>query len=412
MEWLSFGVRFLCYQKLSTKRLTLFALLSYGTTILSLAQGARVSWSDICRPKSEGGLGIRKLEDFETVFRLKQVWDLFAKDGSLWYAWLHRYIFRRKSYLGNGGYTPLSWTIRKLLQIRPLFAQFIRCSIGDGKKASFWYDSWTEFGPLIVFLGSTGPRDLRIRKEAKVIDATRDGDWFFPGARSPSAEMLLLSLTNVPPPDSLRGSDSFLWRQPQGTFADSFSTTGTWDQIRVTSPQVPWASVVWFKEGVPRYSFIHWLALLDRLPTRDRLRSWGMNVPATCVLCSSYSETNSHLFFECEFARSIWLPLASKVLPNTPLLLSHTSSWILNNTPTSAPHAHGKKIIRLLLQSVIYATWRERNARIFTDTHTSAAAIKLSIDRTMRDRLLSYPTQDSRSVTLLQYYFGCMSLPL
>ncbi|KAL1206046.1 hypothetical protein V5N11_018116 [Cardamine amara subsp. amara] len=97
----------------------------------------------------------------------------------------------------------------------------------------------------------------------------------------------------------------------------------------------------------------------------------------------------------------------------TPLSsLSHTSSWILNNTPTSAPHAHGKEIIGLLLQSVIYATWRERNARIFTDTHTSAAAIKPSIDRTMRDRLLSYPTQDSRSVTLLQYYFGCMSLPL
>lgn len=29
------------------------------------ATGARVSWENICKPKAEGGLGIRKLEDFE-----------------------------------------------------------------------------------------------------------------------------------------------------------------------------------------------------------------------------------------------------------------------------------------------------------------------------------------------------------
>lgn len=37
------------------------------------ARGARVAWIDICKPKKEGGLGIRLLEDFELVFRLKHV---------------------------------------------------------------------------------------------------------------------------------------------------------------------------------------------------------------------------------------------------------------------------------------------------------------------------------------------------
>lgn len=45
------------------------------------ASGARVSRSDICKLKKEGGLGIRKLEDFERVFRLKRVWLFFSTSG-------------------------------------------------------------------------------------------------------------------------------------------------------------------------------------------------------------------------------------------------------------------------------------------------------------------------------------------
>ncbi|KAG2323482.1 hypothetical protein Bca4012_058967 [Brassica carinata] len=33
----------------------------------SPSRGARVFWKDICRPKKEGGLGIRLLEEFEMV---------------------------------------------------------------------------------------------------------------------------------------------------------------------------------------------------------------------------------------------------------------------------------------------------------------------------------------------------------
>lgn len=50
------------------------------------ARGARVAWRDVCKPKAEGGLGIRLLEEFQKVFRLKQVWSLFCSAGSLWVA--------------------------------------------------------------------------------------------------------------------------------------------------------------------------------------------------------------------------------------------------------------------------------------------------------------------------------------
>ena len=36
------------------------------------AAGSREVWEDVCHPKSEGGLGIRLLEDFQLVFSLKR----------------------------------------------------------------------------------------------------------------------------------------------------------------------------------------------------------------------------------------------------------------------------------------------------------------------------------------------------
>lgn len=42
---------------------------------------ARVAWDLICRPKQEGGLGIRLLIDFKLVFQLKLVWNLFTNAG-------------------------------------------------------------------------------------------------------------------------------------------------------------------------------------------------------------------------------------------------------------------------------------------------------------------------------------------
>lgn len=64
-----------------------------GTT-----RGARVSWRDICKPKAEGGLGIRLLEEFELVFRLKHAWNLFTNVESLWVSWLKSNVFHQKPF--------------------------------------------------------------------------------------------------------------------------------------------------------------------------------------------------------------------------------------------------------------------------------------------------------------------------
>ena len=87
----------------------------------------------------------------------------------------------------------------------------MRCIIGDGKTVSFWYDWWTELGPLINVFGSRGPRDLQIPIDSTVSSAAANGSWILPSARSEEAETFQVVLTTMQPPSDSRGQDIFLW---------------------------------------------------------------------------------------------------------------------------------------------------------------------------------------------------------
>ena len=48
------------------------------------------------------------------------------------------------------------------------------------------------------------------------------------------------------------------------------------------------------------------MTMLNRLPTKDRLKSWGLEVDGSCVLCKSVEETKDHMFYGCIFSQQLW----------------------------------------------------------------------------------------------------------
>jgi hypothetical protein len=58
---------------------------------------AKVAWDKLCCPKNEGGLGIKRIEEWNRVAMLKHIWSLFAQSGSLWVAWVHSYWLKGSS---------------------------------------------------------------------------------------------------------------------------------------------------------------------------------------------------------------------------------------------------------------------------------------------------------------------------
>ncbi|GJV26677.1 retrovirus-related pol polyprotein from transposon TNT 1-94 [Tanacetum coccineum] len=83
---------------------------------------AKVSWDLLCRPREEGGLGIRRLELFNQALMVTHIWNLLVRN--------------------------MTWGWRKVLQLRPIIREFIWLRVGNGTTVSAWFDQWSHVGPI------------------------------------------------------------------------------------------------------------------------------------------------------------------------------------------------------------------------------------------------------------------------
>ena len=64
-------------------------------------------------------------------------------------------------------------------------------------------------------------------------------------------------------------------------------------------------------QAIPRFAFITWLAMRNRLSTKERLVSWVIKCDSLCLLCRASIENRDHLFFKCSFAKRVWKKIKS-----------------------------------------------------------------------------------------------------
>ncbi|XP_039051357.1 uncharacterized protein LOC120192683 [Hibiscus syriacus] len=82
------------------------------------ARGARVSWSQVCSLRYEGGLGLRNLVVWSRACCLLLVKNILAGEGSLWITWVNEYCFRSVDYWNIECNAHFSWILSKLLKLR------------------------------------------------------------------------------------------------------------------------------------------------------------------------------------------------------------------------------------------------------------------------------------------------------
>ena len=93
-----------------------------------------------------------------------------------------------------------------------------------------------------------------------------------------------------------------VWKFP----GSRYSTAQIWKEIRPRKEKVDWHRLVWTPMAIPKHIIIDWMAILNRLPTMDRLKGWGIELNGTCRLCQQEQESRDHLFFDCFFSQHIW----------------------------------------------------------------------------------------------------------
>ncbi|KAL0300237.1 UNVERIFIED_CONTAM: putative ribonuclease H protein [Sesamum angustifolium] len=100
----------------------------------------KVAWSSVCRPKEEGGLGIRDILALNKALMCRHLWNVIqGNQSSIWVRWIAHNHLRHKSVWTvevKGG----SWGWRKLLRLRSALLPYIELKIGDGESFSLWHD--------------------------------------------------------------------------------------------------------------------------------------------------------------------------------------------------------------------------------------------------------------------------------
>lgn len=349
------------------------------------ARGAKVSWEAVCTPKSAGGLGLRRLEASNTVFGLKLIWLLFAATGSLWVAWVKEHLLAGKIFWTADFDTSGSWLWRRLMKLRPIARPFLVCRVHTGLEALFWHDDWTGLGPLIDISGANGPRVLGLTTLATVSEAISGDSWVLPRGRHRITQTIRACLPLNPPDLNPAGQDIFLWRNSPESEPAQFNASKTWATLNPAPPSVAWHKSVWPKVRIPKHAFLAWVVILNRLPTRDRLRHWGLSVPANCLLCGRVDECRDHIFFQCSFSQEVWSSFFNSTSFTPPIDFEAAIDW-LRTTP---PNIKVRNICNLLTQAIVYVLWRERNSRLHSSTRKPSQLLVKEIKGLFKAKLFS-----------------------
>ncbi|XP_021293750.1 uncharacterized protein LOC110423743 [Herrania umbratica] len=126
------------------------------------------------------------------------------------------------------------------------------------------------------------------------------------------------------------------------------------------------------------------MAILNRLPTRDRLLSWGISVRSECALCNQDLETRYHLFLSCDHSKHIW-----KRVLQTCAIQRDVAYW--NGDLHWAVHRlREKALISVILHrawsAFVYYFWRERYNRV----NVQAASLGSKVHKLITDAMCLY----------------------
>lgn len=348
--------------------------------------GIKMAWVNVCLPKSEGGVGLRNFWTWNKTLNLRLILMLFAKRDSLWVAWNHATRLRNVSFWNAEAANHHSWIWKALLALRPLAKRFLRSKIGNGHMISYWYDHWNKLGPLIDVVGAGGPMLTGIPENATVVAGSSSDGWILPSprTRNPALAELRNMMLSMTAPSSNGGADSYEWAV-EGSTTSSFSTKLTWEKLRPAAPPQRWAKAIWFKGHIPKHAFTFWVAHLNRLPTRERTARWGTNVPSLYCICGSAVASRTHLFINCSYSSMVWQLVLRRLGRNQSFLdWSDMVDWLLVGV---GPFSLTLK--RLVIQTVIYHIWKERNSRLHASAASPVTSVFKLIDRSVRSSILA-----------------------
>lgn len=140
-----------------------------------------------------------------------------------------------------------------------------------------------------------------------------------------------------------------------------FHTLDAYDFLGPKGHSKIWSRIMWNPSFPLKFCFFMWLAVLDRLPTMDRLPF--LDLDKTCKLCGQQEENISHLFFACPFTAGIWKSIREWAgLKREISTIQSSLKWLPKENRGTSWMCTWRK---LCFAATLYYLWKCRNRVVF-----------------------------------------------
>jgi hypothetical protein len=312
-----------------------------------------MSWVDICKPKKEGGLGLRRIQDMCVASGIKLIWRLL-NSNSMWAYWMTTRYIKGSSFWESQGQLLDSGTWKWLVGLKSVASKCIIREIGNGISTSLWHDPWIKEGRLTELINYQG-LSIANTLNWKVSKLIWDNKWT---SILPALKVIWNYISDTP----ISGlQDKWTWL---GNNSGSFTLSSAWNITRLHNDDYEFYNMVWFASSTPKMSCCLLKGLLDRLPTKARLMRFGIIDSASCSFCEEGIETRDHLFFDCCYTSYIWELCRLKLkIHSTPRGNLIEEAMFIKNNFTSKDATF--QLARLAMMTTVWHVWLERCRRIF-----------------------------------------------
>ena len=257
-----------------------------------------VAWTAVCRPKREGGLGIKLLKEKNSCLQMKLVHRLHVEIDAPWSRW----FWARERERSEDGHH-----LKRLSALMPLYRNLTTCKVGDGRTVSFWLDTWVGDAPLCARFESLFSHALK--QEITVQEVLEKGlsATLVPRlnttgtAQFPLLLSLIADVSLSSNPDSRRLTRC---AKPSGALdTAALYTLCTWGGV-----DAPYCEFIWSNFAPSKVKLFGWLLSRARIQSRSELfkKQILTEEEAICPICCELNETANHIIFACPFARCFW----------------------------------------------------------------------------------------------------------
>ncbi|CAI0409373.1 unnamed protein product [Linum tenue] len=300
-----------------------------------------VTWETVCKPKEEGGLGLRSARALNLAYIMKLCWNFITDNNTLWIRILQdKYIKTNSDGTISMRHQRVSRLWKGMLEAFPLVKQGTIWDIRDGESVKFWLDSWVADG--VVLKDYVMDQDPSMDWDISVADMADD--------------------SGIDPPRRDAGEDLTTWgMEADGKFRikSAYTVAADWlgkeDNVPDQVQARPKWKQIWKWDGPHRIRHFLWLAFHNRLLTNCERKRRKFCHQDSCDTCNSAPESTEHVLRQCAYATQVWHDLG--ISDNNLTIGLNLADWMaehLKNAQTG-----------LLFGVGAWYLWKRRNEWVF-----------------------------------------------